>query len=396
MSPLAPFRVAVVQHAPVFLERAASIEKACRLIAEAGHAGAKLVVFPEAFIPAYPDWVWVLPPNDRRAQAALYAELVANAIAAPSDETERLGRAARDAQVQVVIGVNEVNAEASGSTLYNSLLFFDAQGNLYAKHRKLVPTYAERLVWAQGDGGTLAVHATPLGRLCGVICWENYMPLTRYAMYAWGAQLYVAATWDRGEPWLSTLRHIAKEGRVYVIGCCTALRMSDVPDRLGFKRLYPPGREWINAGDSAVVGPDGAFIAGPLHERQDILYAEVDPAQYVGSRAMFDAAGHYARPDIFELTVRRGTKRMIRDTRPRPKARRPAVRAKRASRAAAPAARAKRASAAVTPRRRPAAPAKRTRKTVTARSRTRKTVARRRPRASATRSRRTRTRRKRS
>ena len=386
MSPLAPFRVAVVQHAPVFLERAASIEKACRLIAEAGHAGAKLVVFPEAFIPAYPDWVWVLPPNDRRAQAALYAELVANAIAAPSDETERLGRAARDAQVQVVIGVNEVNAEASGSTLYNSLLFFDAQGNLYAKHRKLVPTYAERLVWAQGDGSTLAVHATPLGRLCGVICWENYMPLTRYAMYAWGAQLYVAATWDRGEPWLSTLRHIAKEGRVYVIGCCTALRMSDVPDRLGFKRLYPPGREWINAGDSAVVGPDGAFIAGPLHERQDILYAEVDPAQYVGSRAMFDAAGHYARPDVFELTVRRGTKRMIRDTRPRPKTRRAAARAKTT----------------VAPRRRPPARAKRARKATAAprkrpaaRPRTRRVTARRRPRATST-PRRARTRRKRS
>ena len=386
MSPLAPFRVAVVQHAPVFLERAASIEKACRLIAEAGHAGAKLVVFPEAFIPAYPDWVWVLPPNDRRAQAALYAELVANAIAAPSDETERLGRAARDAQVQVVIGVNEVNAEASGSTLYNSLLFFDAQGNLYAKHRKLVPTYAERLVWAQGDGSTLAVHATPLGRLCGVICWENYMPLTRYAMYAWGAQLYVAATWDRGEPWLSTLRHIAKEGRVYVIGCCTALRMSDVPDRLGFMRLYPPGREWINAGDSAVVGPDGAFIAGPLHERQDILYAEVDPAQYVGSRAMFDAAGHYARPDVFELTVRRGTKRMIRDTRPRPKTRRAAARAKTT----------------VAPRHRPPARAKRARKATAAprkrpaaRPRTRRVTARRRPRATST-PRRARTRRKRS
>jgi nitrilase len=338
MSPLAPFKVAVVQHAPVFLDRVATLEKACRLIAEAGHAGARLVVFPEAFIPAYPDWVWVLPPSERRAQAALYAELVANAITAPSTETERLGRAAREAQVQLVIGVNEVNAEASGASLYNSLLFFDAEGKLYAKHRKLVPTYAERLVWAQGDGSTLAVHATPLGRLCGVICWENYMPLARYAMYAWGAQLYIAATWDRGEPWLATLRHIAREGRVFVISSCTALRMSDVPERLAFKRLYPPGREWINAGDSAVVGPDGAFLAGPLHERQDILYAEVDPAQYASSRAMFDAAGHYARPDVFQLTVRRGAKRMIHDARPgaAPR-RRTAVRAARAR--AAPAAR---------------------------------------------------------
>jgi nitrilase len=315
MSATAPFKVAVVQHAPVFLDRAATVEKVCRLIADAGHAGARLVVFPEAFIPAYPDWVWVLPPNERKAQTALYAELVANAITAPSAETERIGRAAREAKVQLVIGVNELNAEASGTTLYNALLFFDAEGRLYAKHRKLVPTYAERLVWAQGDGSTLAVHATPLGRLCGLICWESYMPLTRYAMYAWGAQLYVAATWDRGEPWLSTLRHIAKEGRVFVIGCGMALRMSDVPERLGFKRLYPPGRDWVNAGDSAVVGPDGAFIAGPLHERQDILYAEVDPAQYTASRWTFDAAGHYARPDVFQLTVRRGAKPMLTESR---------------------------------------------------------------------------------
>jgi nitrilase len=309
-----PFRVAVVQHAPVFLERQATVEKACRLVAEAGRAGAKLVVFPEAFIPAYPDWVWLLPPNDRRAHVALYGELVANAIVTPSPDTERLGQAAREAQVQLVIGVNERNDEASGASLYNTLLFFDAEGRLHAKHRKLVPTSAERLVWAQGDGSTLAVHPTPLGRLCGVICWENYMPLTRYAMYAWGAQLYIAATWDRGEPWLSTLRHIAKEGRVYVIGCCTALKVSDLPDRFGFKRFYPPGREWINGGDSAVVGPDGAFIAGPLHERQEILYAEVDPAQYAGSRWMFDAAGHYARPDVFQLTVRRASQPMIHES----------------------------------------------------------------------------------
>jgi nitrilase len=330
MSATAPFKVALVQHAPVFLDRGATIEKTCRLIAEAGHAGAKLVVFPEAFIPAYPDWVWLLPPNERRAQTALYAELVANAVTAPSADTDRLGIAAREAGVQLVIGVNERNAEASGTSLYNTLLFFDSQGRLYAKHRKLVPTYAERLVWAQGDGSTLAVHATPLGRLCGVICWENYMPLTRYAMYAWGAQLYVAATWDRGEPWLSTLRHIAKEGRVFVLGCCTALRVSDVPSRLGFQRLYPPGREWINAGDSAVVGPDGAFLAGPLHESQDILYAEVDPAQYAASRWMFDAAGHYARPDVFQLTVRRGAKLLITEQRgagtPRPRRAPPAPR----------------------------------------------------------------------
>jgi nitrilase len=306
-----PFKVAAVQHAPVFLDRDATIDKACALIAEAGRAGAKLVVFPEAFVPAYPDWVWVLPARERAALSGLYAELVANAVSVPSVATERLGQAAREAGAQVVIGVNERNAEASGTSLYNSLLFFDADGKLYARHRKLIPTGGERLVWAQGDGSTLAVHATPLGRLCGVICWENYMPLTRYAMYAWGAQLYIAATWDRGDPWLATLRHIAREGRVFVIGCCMGLRDADIPARYEFKRLYPPGREWINAGDSAVLNPDGSFIAGPLHERQGILYAEIDPMQYAGPRWMFDAAGHYARPDLFQLTVRRESRPML-------------------------------------------------------------------------------------
>ena len=305
MTPIRPFKVAIAQHAPVFLDREASVEKACRLIAEAGRGGAKLVAFPEAFIPAYPDWVWMLAARERRALGALYAELVDNAVTVPGPETARLGAAAKAAGLQVVIGVNERNAEASGSSLYNTLLFFDAEGRLHARHRKLVPTGGERLVWSQGDGSTLAVHDTPLGRLCGVICWENYMPLMRYAMYAWGAQIYVAATWDRGEPWLATMRHIAREGRVYVLNACMALHRDDVPDRLEFKRHYPSGREWINAGDSAVVSPEGEFIAGPLHEQQGMLFAEIDPAQYAGSRWMFDPAGHYARPDVFQLTVSR-------------------------------------------------------------------------------------------
>ena len=332
-----PFKVAAVQHAPVFLDRDATIEKACGLITEAGRAGAKLVVFPEAFVPGYPDWVWVLPARERATLSALYGELVANAVSVPSAATEKLGEAARAAGTQVVIGVNERNAEASGSSLYNSLLFFDAEGKLYARHRKLIPTGGERMVWAQGDGSTLAVHDTPLGRLCGVICWENYMPLTRYAMYAWGAQIYVAATWDRGDPWLATLRHIAREGRVFVIGCCMGLRFDDIPARYDFRRLYPPGREWINAGDSAVLNPDGSYVAGPLHERQGILYAEIDPAQFAGPRWMFDAAGHYARPDLFQLTVRREAKPMLSEVMATPEPRR--ARSRRVAKPARPTAR---------------------------------------------------------
>ena len=148
----------------------------------------------------------------------LYAELLSNSVTIPSDATDRLCRAARLANAYVVMGMSERNVEASGASLYNTMLYIDAQGEILGKHRKLVPTGGERLVWAQGDGSTLQVYDTPLGKLGGLICWENYMPLARYTMYAWGTQIYVAATWDRGQPWLSTLRHIAKEGRVYVIG----------------------------------------------------------------------------------------------------------------------------------------------------------------------------------
>jgi nitrilase len=193
-------------------------------------------------------------------------------------------------------------------------LYIDAQGEILGKHRKLVPTGGERLVWAQGDGSTLQVYDTPLGKLGGLICWENYMPLARYTMYAWGTQIYVAATWDRGQPWLSTLRHIAKEGGVYVIGCCIAMRKDDIPDRYSAmkQKFYAEVDEWINIGDSAIVNPEGEFIAGPVRKQEEILYAEIDPRMMQGPKWMLDVAGHYARPDVFQLTVHTDERRMIR------------------------------------------------------------------------------------
>jgi nitrilase len=191
-------------------------------------------------------------------------------------------------------------------------LYIDAQGQILGKHRKLVPTGGERLVWAQGDGSTLQAYDTPLGKIGGLICWENYMPLARYAMYAWGTQIYIAATWDRGQPWLSTLRHIAKEGRVYVLGCCIAMRKDDIPDSFSFKqKYYANEEEWINIGDSAIVNPEGVFIAGPVRMKEEILYAELDPRQMGGPRWMLDVAGHYGRPDVFELTVHTEAHKMI-------------------------------------------------------------------------------------
>jgi nitrilase len=310
--PTGPFTVAAVQASPVFLDRAATLEKACGLIAEAGTRGARLVVFPEAFLPSYPFWVWHIPAGHSGALRELYTLLVAESVTVPSPVTERLGAAARAAGVCLAIGVNERNAEASGTTLYNTLLYFDADGTLLGRHRKLVPTGGERLVHAQGDGSTLNVYDTRVGRLGGLICWENYMPLARYALYAWGVELWAAPTWDHGEPWHSTLRHIAKEGRVYVLGCCSPVRVADVPDHYTFKAKYlADAGEWINPGDSMIVDPDGKILAGPLREKEGMLLAEVDPARVQGPRSQLDVAGHYGRPDVFQLTVDRGTRPMV-------------------------------------------------------------------------------------
>jgi nitrilase len=306
------FLVAAVQAAPIFLDREGTVDKACELIAEAGRHKARLVVFPESFVPAYPDWVWAVPPGEQQVLSDLYAWLVEEAVDIPSSAVGRLGQAAKRAGTYVAMGVTERNVEASGGSLYNTLLYIDDRGEILGRHRKLVPTGGERLVWAQGGGDTLEVYDTSLGKLGGLICWENYMPLARYALYAWGTQIYIAPTWDRGEPWLSTLRHIAKEGRLYVVGCGMALRKQDIPDRFEFKgRFYGHVGEWVNTGDSAIVDPDGEFIAGPLHQEEGILYGEVNPARLRGPKWMLDVAGHYARPDVFELVVHRAVRPMI-------------------------------------------------------------------------------------
>jgi nitrilase len=330
-----PYKVAAVQIAPVFLNREGTVEKALEYLDEAVKAGAKLVVFPEVLIPGYPDWVWSVPAREDVLDD-LYGELLENSVDIPGDTTRRLCEAARRAGVFIVMGVNERNTEASGGSLYNTLLFINEKGELVGRHRKLIPTGGERLMWGQGDGSTLQVYDTPIGKMSGLICWENYMPLARYAMYAWGSRIHVASTWDRGEPWLSTVRHIAKEGRVWVINCCQAFHRNDVPDRMGHKRYYPADRMWINAGDSAIIDPEGKFVAGPLHEKEGILYAEIDPKTLAGPRWMLDVAGHYARPDVFQLSVLREAKAVIGERAA------PRIPAARTSRARPSAARAKR------------------------------------------------------
>ncbi len=306
------FTVAAVQACPVYLDRERTIEKACALVREAASRGARLVVFPEAFVPGYPIWTWFVPPRNTMDLREAYAELHANAVAIPGPDTERLCDAAREARAAVAIGVNERNVEASDATLFNTLLYIGPEGRILGRHRKLIPTGGERLIWGWGDGSDLEVYDLPFARVSGLICWENYMPLARYALSAWGEQIHVAPTWDRGEPWLSTMRHVAKEGRTFVVGCCQAVRADDIPDRLPFKARYLSGIDgWINPGGTVIVDPDGKIVAGPAMETETILYADVRRDQLVGPRWQLDIAGHYARPDVFELRVRREPRPII-------------------------------------------------------------------------------------
>ena len=287
--------VAAVQAAPVFLDRDATIAKACALIGEAAANGAALVVFPEAFVAGYPDWVWRTPAW---GDGEFARRLTESAVEVPSPATAALAQAAADARVYVAIGVNERDR----GTLYNTLLYFTPEGELAGRHWKLMPTGGERTAWGMGDGSTLDVVSTPFGVVGGLICWENYMPLARAAIYARGVDIYLAPTWDNSDTWLATLRHIAKEGRVYVIGVAPLLHGGDVPADLRGD-LYAADGDWMSRGHSAIVAPGGEVLAGPVTERAEILYAPVDVADVRASRREFDPVGHYARPDVFTLTV---------------------------------------------------------------------------------------------
>ena len=296
-------KVAAAQLSPVFLNKEETVKKACNAILEAGSKDADLIVFPEAFISGYPDWIWLIPNSKGAELNELYAELVENAVSIPDDTTDKLCKAAKKAKINVVIGINERNTETSNASLYNSLLFINDKGEIVGKHRKLVPTGGERLIWAQGDGTSLASYDTSAGKLAGLICWENFMPLARTALYELGTQVLVSPTWDKSPNWLQTMQHVAREGGLFVISCCMALKIEDIPDRLEFKKLYPEGREWVNVGNSAIIAPNGKIIAGPLEAEEGILFADIDLQDIVKAKRMFDVVGHYSRPDVFNFEV---------------------------------------------------------------------------------------------
>jgi len=304
-------KVAAAQASPVFLNKIKTVDKACNIIKQAGANKAKLVVFPEAFVAAYPDWIWLLPNSKSNELNQLYIELVKNAITIPDDCTKKLCQAAKEAGVFVVIGVNELNDEASNNSLYNTILFIDDNGKILGKHRKLIPTGGERLIWSQGDGSTINVFDTSIGKLSGLICWENFMPLARHALYAMGTQIYSAPTWDKSANWITSMQHIAREGGVFVISCCMVLKKDEIPEEYDLKKLYPLDREWINTGNSCIINPKGEIIAGPVEAREEILYADLDLRKITSAKRIFDAAGHYARPDVFKFTLNKKTNNNI-------------------------------------------------------------------------------------
>ena len=301
----ASVKVAVVQAAPVLFDRESTVEKACRLTAEAAAQGARLILFPEAFIPCYPRGLSFGTVVGSRSPAGrlTWQSYWANAVEVPGPATEALGAAARRAGAYLAVGVIERDSQFSHGTLYCTLLYFGPDGRLLGKHRKLKPTASERLIWGEGDGSTLTVLETEFGKMGGLICWENYMPLARMAMYGKGVEIYLAPTADARDTWQATLRHIACEGRCFVLGC----------NQFVTKSMYPAGLEGIEdladqpevvcRGGSAIISPLGQVLAGPLYDQEGTLFAELDLAEVARGKFDFDAVGHYARPDVFQLIV---------------------------------------------------------------------------------------------
>ena len=298
-----PVTVACVQAEPVILDLEGTLDKLESLAAEAAGIGAELVVFPETFVSVYPSSRWAKAFagwQDAGAQET-FARIAQNSVAVGSAAERRLGAAAQELGIWLVTGVNEVEPERPG-TIYNSLLYHAPDGTLALHHRKLVPTNHERLVHGQGDGRGLTVVETGFGRVGGLICWENYMPLARFALYEAGVEIYIASTADDGDAWQSTLVHIARESRAYVVSPCHFQRVSSYPDDFPL-RAELDGAGTLGRGGSAILAPDGSYLAGPVYDEEQILYAELDPTRLLAERQRFDPAGHYHRPDVLGLTV---------------------------------------------------------------------------------------------
>ena len=304
-------RVAAVQATYVLMDQAATLDRVAELTTAAAAQGAQLVAFPEVFVPGTPIWIDTQPIwDDDEDWFRLLAE---NAVVVPGPATERLAGIARDHGVWLVLGVEE--REQNGGTIYNTMLYFSPEGILAGRHRKLVPTGSERTVWGMGDGSTLRVVDTPFGHVGGLICWENYMPLARFHMYAQGVDLWIAPTLAIGDGWIATMQHLARENRMFVVGINPVLHADQIPAAFPHReRLIPSAYlekygPWLEEGNTVIIAPNGTVLAGPVREKEETLIADLDLADVLIGRRHMDPVGHYNRPDVFRLYV---------DTSPRP------------------------------------------------------------------------------
>lgn len=301
-------KVAVAQVGSIAFDVAATVQKAVATIAEASGNGAKLILFPEAFLGTYPKGLDFGSPVGRRTEAGRddYARTSSSAVALDGPELGEIANAARAHETFIVIGV----IEKLGRTLYCTVVMIDENGSRVGHHRKVMPTGSERLIWGFGDGSTMPVVESPVGKLGSVICWENYMPLMRAAMYGQGVEIYCAPTADDRDSWMHTVQHIALEGRCFVLSACQVMRRSDYPDDYATQFGHGPD-DVLMRGGSAIVSPRGEILAGPAYEDECILYADLDLTEIVRQSLDFDVAGHYARPDIFSLSVDTGAKASV-------------------------------------------------------------------------------------
>jgi nitrilase len=291
----ATVRVACAQVEPIPFDRAATIEKLASVAGNAAAQGARVVLLPEAFIPVYPSSRWTRELVGAGNGKPTFARLARESVEVPGPDSDRIGAIARDLGIHLAVGVNE----RAGGTLYNSLLVYGPDGSLALHHRKLVPTNHERLVWGFGDGAGLAAIQTDVGRVGGLICWENFMPLARAALYESQVEIYLAPTADDTAQWHDSIRHIARESRAFVLSCCVFQRAASYPEDVPLAE----GDELVGRGGSAIVAPTGEYLAGPLWDEEGILLADLDPDLLYAERQRFDPVGHYSRPDVLRLSV---------------------------------------------------------------------------------------------